>query len=82
MNKEDMDSFVLFVGTKKSASRMAKEMQDLVSLLSDILMNIWYYQMPYGKKNAKFVKRLVLLPNILKNICYLMPYGKRNLVTD
>ncbi len=32
MNKEDMDTFVLFVGSKKSASRMAKEMQDLVSL--------------------------------------------------
>ena len=30
MNKEDMDSFVLFAGQKKSASRLAKEMQDLV----------------------------------------------------
>ncbi|XP_072042113.1 PAT complex subunit CCDC47-like [Amphiura filiformis] len=35
MNKEDMDSIVLFVGTKKAASRMGKEMQDLSLYCTD-----------------------------------------------
>jgi len=31
MNKEDMDTFVFCVATKKSALRLAKDMADLVS---------------------------------------------------
>jgi len=31
MNKEDMDTFVFCIATKKSALRLAKDMADLVS---------------------------------------------------
>lgn len=36
MNKEDMDSFVFCLATKRSALRLSKDMADLVSYL-----NMW-----------------------------------------
>jgi len=40
MNKEDMDTFVFCVATKKSALRLAKDMADLVSW-------VWFLKTAY-----------------------------------
>lgn len=39
MNKEDMDTFVFCVGTKKTAARLVKDLSDLVNGTTTNLCN-------------------------------------------